>query len=204
MRIGWNRSDIDYTDDNLGDRVVNGVSEIWSAVVRSAPGAPSSDVERVAERSAVSPAAVLEVQDFRGPKEKEGHLHRFAHQGGEVMGVERRRNRQRFRDELLEQSGVRGSRGVAPDGSYALVEQDLESAAIPGPLDIWRIRLDGSGDVERLTFFNRYRGGYYAPNPAVSPNGETIAFQLGSTDRSKAQDRDPAVRRRELEKAPES
>jgi Tol biopolymer transport system component len=68
--------------------------------------------------------------------------------------------------------------GIAPDGSYALVERDLESTATPGPLDIWRLPLDGSGAFERLTFFNRYRGGHYASNPTVSPDGRTIAFQL--------------------------
>ena len=49
--------------------------------------------------------------------------------------------------------------GLAPDGAWALVERDLESTAIPGPLDIWRLSLDGSSTWERLTFFNRYRGG---------------------------------------------
>ena len=180
MRIAWNRSDIDYTDDDLGDRVVNGVSEIWSAVVRYRAGrAYLSDIERVAERNAVSPAAVLEAQDFRGPKDKELIFTAYAHQGGEVMGAERG-------GEIANGSATNYSNspvyeeveGIAPDGSYALVERDVESAAIPGPLDIWRLRLDGSGKFERLTFFNRYRGGYYASNPAFSPDGKTIAFQL--------------------------
>ena len=180
MRIAWNRSDIDYTDDDLGDRVVNGVSEIWSGVVRYRAGrAYLSDVERVAERNAVSPAAVLEVQDFRGPKEKEIIFTAYAHQGGEVMGVERGTDTPDGSATNYSDSPVYEEvEGIAPDGSYALVERDLESAAIPGPLDIWRIRLDDSGDFERLTFFNRYRGGYYASNPAVSPDGKTIAFQL--------------------------
>lgn len=180
MRIAWNRSDIDYTDDNLGDRVVYGVSEIWSGVVRYRAGrAYLSDVERVAERNAVSPAAVLEVQDFRGPKEKEIIFTAYAHQGGEVMGVERGTDTPDGSATNYSNSPVYEEvEGIAPDGSYALVERDLESAAIPGPLDIWRIRLDGSGGFERLTFFNRYRGGYYASNPAVSPDGKTIAFQL--------------------------
>ena len=180
MRVAWNRSDIDYTDDDLGDRVVNGVSEIWSGVVRYRAGrAYLSDVERVAERNAVSPAAVLEVQDFRGPKEKELIFTAYAHQGGEVMSVERG-------GEIANGSATNHSNspvyeeveGIAPDGSYVLVERDLESTAIPGPLDIWRLRLDGSAEFERLTFFNRYRGGYYASNPAVRPDGKTIAFQL--------------------------
>jgi hypothetical protein len=180
MRIAWNRSDIDYTDDDLGDRVVNGVSEIWTGVVRYRRGhAYLSDVERIVDRNAVSTVAVLEVQDFRGPKEKELVLTAYAHQGGEVMGVPRA-------VQVADGSATNYSNspvyeeveGISPDGSYALVERDLESTAIPGPLDIWRLRLDGTGDFERLTYFNRYRGGYYASNPSVSPDGKTIAFQL--------------------------
>jgi WD40-like Beta Propeller Repeat len=180
MRVAWNRSDIDYTDDDLGDRVVNGVSEIWTGIVRyREERAYLSDAERVVDRNAVSAVAVLEVQDFRGPKERELVLTAYAHQGGEVIGVPLDRK-------VPDGSATNYSNnpvyeeveGVAPDGSYALVERDLESTAVPGPLDIWRLRLDGSGDLERLTYFNRYRGGYYASNPAVSPDGKTIAFQL--------------------------
>ena len=130
------------------DRVVNGVSEIWSAVVRYRAGrAYLSDVERVAERNTVSPAAVLEVQDFRGPKEKEVIFTAYAHQGGEVMGVELgRRNPSGSATNYSNSPVYEEVEGSLPDGSYVLVERDLESTAIPGPLDIWRLRLDGSGD----------------------------------------------------------
>jgi hypothetical protein len=181
MRIAWNRSDIDYTDDDLAERVINGISEIWTGVVRYRNGrAYLSDVERAAERNAVSPIAVLEVQGFRGPKDTEVIFTAYAHQGGEVMGIDRGRK------EIADGSATNYSNspvyeeveGIAPDGSYALVERDLESTATPGPLDIWRLPFDGDGELERLTFFNRYRGGYYASNPTVSPDGKTVAFQL--------------------------
>ena len=181
MRIAWNRSDIDYTDDDVADRVVNGVSEIWTGVVRYRKGrAYLSDVERAVERKAVSPIAVLEVQGFRGPRDRELIFTAYAHQGGEVMGVDRS-------DEDVPDGSARNYsnssvyeevEGIAPDGESVLVERDLESTAVPGPLDIWRLRLDGSGEFERLTFFNRYRGGYYASNPSYAPDGKTIAFQL--------------------------
>lgn len=181
MRIAWNRSDIDYTDNDLADRVINGVSEIWTGVVRYRDGrAYLSDVARAVERNAVSPIAVLEVQGFRGTKDNELIFTAYAHQGGEVMGIEL------ADDEIADGSATNYSNspvyeeveGIAPDGSYALVERDLGSTANPGPLDIWQLTLDGTGEFERLTFFNRYRGGYYASNPTVSPDGKTIAFQL--------------------------
>lgn len=181
MRVAWNRSDIDYTDADIADRVINGVSEIWTGVVRYRDGrAYMSDVERAVERNAVSPIAVLETQSFRGPDEDELIFTAYAHHGGEVMGVALNGK------EIADGSATNYSNsslyeeveGVAPDGSYALVERDLESTERPGPLDIWRLPLDGSGAFERLTYFNRYRGGYYASNPTVSPDGKTIAFQL--------------------------
>jgi hypothetical protein len=181
MRIAWNRSDIDYTDDDLAERVINGISEIWTGVVRYRGGrAYLSDAERAVERNAVSPIAVLEAQGFRGPRDRELVFTAYAHAGGEVMGIDRRAG------DVSDGSATNYSNspvyeeveGIAPDGSYALVERDLESTATPGPLDIWRLPLDGSGEFERLTFFNRYRGGHYASNPTVSPDGRTIAFQL--------------------------
>jgi hypothetical protein len=45
-------------------------------------------------------------------------------------------------------------------------------------LDIWLLPLDGSEAWDRLTHFNRYRGGWYASNPAVNPDGTHFAFQL--------------------------
>jgi hypothetical protein len=113
MRIAWNRSDIDYTDDNLGDRVVNGISEIWSGVVRYRAGrAYLSDVERVAERNAVSPARGARAAGLPRAEGEGGHLHRVRAPGRRGDGRRaRQRNRQRFGDELLEQPGVRGSRG---------------------------------------------------------------------------------------------
>jgi hypothetical protein len=180
MRVAWNRSDIDYTDEDIADRVINGVSEIWSGVIRYRKGrAYLSGVERMVERNAVSPIAVLEVQGFRGEDEDELIFTAYAHEGGEVMGVE-------LGDDVPAGGATNYSNssvyeeveGIAPDGETVLVERDLESTSIPGPLDIWRLPLDGPGEFERLTFFNRYRGGHYASNPSYSPDGETIAFQL--------------------------
>jgi hypothetical protein len=175
LRIAWNRSDIDYTDPDLVDRVVYGVSEIWTGELRYESDRPSLvGVERAIDRTAVSPIAVLEVQDFRAGTD-ELIFTAYAHQGGEVMGVD-----------LVtgavtnySQSPVyEEAESIAPNGAWVLVERDLDSNAIPGPLDIWLLPLDGSGAWDRLTRFNRYRGGWYASNPAVSPDGTHVAFQL--------------------------
>jgi Tol biopolymer transport system component len=176
MRIAWNRSDIDYTAADLVDRVVFGVSEIWTGEIIYRDGqATLVDSRMAVDRSVVTDIAVLEVQDFRPPDEEELIFTAYAYEGGEVMGID------------LETGEVRNysnsdryeeAEAVAPDGSFVLVERDLESAAVPSELDIWWLSLDGESTWERLTFFNRYGDGQYASNPSVSPDGTRFAFQL--------------------------
>lgn len=176
MRIAWNRSDIDYTAPNLVDRVVFGISEIWTGELRFLRGqAIVTDVARAVDRTAVSPIAVLEAQGFRPRAEREVIFTAYAHQGGEVMGIDLASGavRNYSNSPLYEEA-----EGVSPDGRTVLVERDLESTAIPGPLDIWQLSLDGTSTFRRLTFFNRYRGGYYASNPTWSADGRSFAFQL--------------------------
>jgi hypothetical protein len=175
LRIAWNRSDIDYTDPDLVDRVVYGISEIWTGELRYESERVSLvNVTRAVVRTAVSPIAVLEVQDFRAGTD-ELIFTAYAHEGGEVMGID-------LASGLVtnySQSPVyEEAESVAPNGAWVLVERDLDSNAIPGPLDIWLLPLDGSEAWDRLTRFNRYRGGWYASNPAVSPDGTNFAFQL--------------------------
>lgn len=172
--IAWNRSDIDYTASNLVERVVFGISEIWTGRIRFRDGhAVVTEVRMAADRTAVSPIAVLEVQGFRGRREL--ILTAYAHAGAEVLGLDRRTGAVRN----YSQSPVyEEAEGVAPSGEWVLVERDLESTFSPGPLDIWRLSLDGRSTWERLTHFNRYRGGWYASNPTVSPDARRFAFQL--------------------------
>jgi Tol biopolymer transport system component len=42
------------------------------------------------------------------------------------------------------------------------------------------LKLDGSGDYERLTYFSDYPG-YKASNPVVSDDGKFIAFQMAKS-----------------------
>jgi hypothetical protein len=76
--------------------------------------------------------------------------------------------------------------GIFPDGSYSCVESDrqcefLGGDAGAGNIDIWKLKLDGSGDdFTRITFFNDYEGGK-ASNPVVSTDGRFMAFQSAKT-----------------------
>jgi Tol biopolymer transport system component len=74
--------------------------------------------------------------------------------------------------------------GIYPDGRYTNVEADRQVEQLGGKrgsgnIDIWKLRLDGTGkDFVRITHFNDYEG-FKASNPVVSTDGRTMAFQVG-------------------------
>jgi hypothetical protein len=48
-------------------------------------------------------------------------------------------------------------------------------------IDIWKLRLDGTGkDFTRITHFNDYEG-WKASNPVVATDGRFMAFQAAHT-----------------------
>lgn len=175
MRIAWNRSDIDYTDDDLADRVINGITEIWTGEVRDVDGvAAIVGARKVLDRDTLGFLSVLEVQDFRPPDDEELLFTTYAFQGGEVFGLDLATGEVRNHSNS---SAYEEVEGVDPSGDSFLVERDLVYEELtPGALDIWRLGLD-DGSWERLTTFNRWAP-YYASNPSISPDGSTLAFQL--------------------------
>jgi len=76
--------------------------------------------------------------------------------------------------------------GIFPDGQYTCVEADRQIATLGGAhgsgnIDIWKLKLDGTGkDFVRLTHFNDYDAGK-ASNPVVSTDGRFMAFQTAKT-----------------------
>jgi hypothetical protein len=76
--------------------------------------------------------------------------------------------------------------GIFPDGQYTLVEMDRQCDQLGGRrgssnIDIWKLKLDGTGkEITRLTHFNDYEGGK-ASNPVVSTDGRFFAFQAART-----------------------
>jgi Tol biopolymer transport system component len=73
--------------------------------------------------------------------------------------------------------------GIYPDGLYTNVEGDRQVNWLGGGhgsrnIDIWKLRLDGTGkDFKRLTNFNDYEG-FKASNPVVSTDGKFMVFQV--------------------------
>jgi hypothetical protein len=75
--------------------------------------------------------------------------------------------------------------GIFPDGLYTTVEADRQCEELGGRrgpynIDIWKLKLDGTGkDFTRLTHFNDYEGGK-ASNPVISTDGRFMAFQTAN------------------------
>jgi hypothetical protein len=76
--------------------------------------------------------------------------------------------------------------GVFPDGQYTCVESDHQCEWLGGErgfrnIDVWKLKLDGTGkNFERITSFNDYIGGK-ASNPVISSDGKYMAFQSART-----------------------
>ena len=68
--------------------------------------------------------------------------------------------------------------GLFPDGRHTLVECDVQNRLGPGNIDLWKLALDGSGTLTRLTYFSDFPG-YKASNGVVSDDGRYLAFQMG-------------------------
>ena len=120
----------------------------------------------------------METQNFRPPDEKELTFSAYGYQGTDVCGVD-----------LITKKVVNYSKapdqydepeGIFPDGLHTLVECDKQNHKGPGYVDLWKLKLDGSGETKRLTYFSDSPG-YKASNPVVSDDGKFIAFQMAKS-----------------------
>lgn len=113
----------------------------------------------------------MEVQNFIPPDETAITFSAYGYQGTEVMTLDLKTG------EIRNMSNAPGQydepEGIYPDGKYTLVECDRETGAV----DIYKLKLDGSGELERMTFFSDYKG-YKSSNPVVSDDGKYMAFQM--------------------------
>jgi len=118
----------------------------------------------------------IETQNFRPPDEKELIFSTYMehYRYGDVAGLNLETgkivnytNSPKVYDE---------PEGIFPDGKYTLIECDRHNPKGTQYIDIYKLALDGSGQMERLTHFADYPG-YKASNPVVSDNGRFIAFQ---------------------------
>ncbi|MEX2554223.1 MAG: hypothetical protein WEB06_01170 [Actinomycetota bacterium] len=184
-RIAWNQSTIDFTKvPDVFVEALMGESKILTGrIVYGSDGTPTmADRSVVLDKHDVSlDTPAVEAQDFRslddGDADPDDELifTAYFHNGGQPMGVNL--DTGAVTDYAPTSLFYEEAEGIDPAGGYVLVERDLTITLFPGQLDIWRLSLDGSGALERLTTFDYYKG-YGANNPVVSPDGTHMAFGL--------------------------
>ena len=130
------------------------------------------------------PACVMEAQDFYDNNSKIVYTCYEPGPPASIYSLNLKNN------EITRMSNDTGryyeAEGIFPDGQFTCVESDkqcetLRGDAGMGNIDIWKLRLDGTGkDFVRLTHFNDYIGGK-ASNPVISTDGKYMAFQCART-----------------------
>ena len=176
MRIAWTVDHGDYKD-----RIPEGVSQIWTGDIEYKDGVPRLVNKKLVLDSSTLPFKCnLETQNFRPPDEKELTFSAYGYQGTDVMGVNLETGAVTNYSEAPDQYDE--PEGIFPDGQYTLVECDRQNRKGDKYIDIWKLRLDGSGALDRLTYFSDVAG-YKSSNPVVSDDGRYMAFQMSkSTD----------------------
>lgn len=160
-----------------------GATELVVAEVDASAAPPRLANRRVVHRSATS-ACTLEAQDFFDQDR------RMTFTCYEPDGKASVWTLDLATGATLNQSAAIGDynevEGIFPDGRSTCVESDRQSrdygeSASFRNIDIWRLRLDGTGRrFTRLTHFNDYEG-WKASNPVVSRDGRRMAFQVART-----------------------
>jgi Tol biopolymer transport system component len=171
MHIAWSQVSAQYPD-----KLPKGVSQMLEADIVYEAGKPKLANERVILDSRDLPfKCTLETQNFVPPDEKELTFSAYDYQGTEVCLLDLATKK------VTNLSNAPGQydepEGVFPDGKFTLVECDKQNKLGSRHVDLWKLRLDGGGYVERLTFFSDYPG-YKSSNPVVSDDGRFMAFQM--------------------------
>ena len=174
MHIAWTHLAAEYPDE-----MPAGTSRIQEADIIYEGQKPKLAKRALVIESRNLPfPCTMETQNFRPPEETELTFSAYGFQGTDVAGIDLKTKK------VTNYSNSPGQydepEGIFPDGEYTLVECDKQNLKGPGYVDLWKLKLDGSGQYERLTYFSDYPG-YKASNPVVSDDGKFIAFQMAKS-----------------------
>jgi hypothetical protein len=174
LHIAWTHISAQYPD-----RLPRGASQMHEADIVYEKGVPRLAGARLVLDSRDLPfRCTLETQNFRPPDERELTFSAYGYQGTEVCGVDLRTKKVTNYSNAPDQYDE--PEGVFPDGKSTCVESDRDNGMKKKGhqyVDIWKLALDGSGRMERLTYFNRYSR-FKSSNPVVSDDGRYMAFQM--------------------------
>ncbi|MBP8304511.1 MAG: hypothetical protein KBE04_10335 [Phycisphaerae bacterium] len=174
MHIAWT-----HVSDQYPDQMPRGSSRMQEADIVYVDGLPRLANQRpILDSNDLPFRCTLETQNFRPPLEQELIFSTYGHQGTEAYGIDLATK------EVTNYSNAPGQydepEGIFPDGQYTLVECDRQNHRGSNHVDLWRLRLDGSGSLERLTRFSDYPG-YKGSNGVVSDDGRFLAFQMAQS-----------------------
>jgi hypothetical protein len=178
LRIAWRIDHGDYPDS-----LQEGTVQLWMADIEYKDGKPElANRKMILDNRDLPFRCQPEPQNFRPPLEDELIFSAYGYRGTEVMGLNL------LSGEVVNYSNTATEydepEGIFPDGKFTLVEADHHKPSDEETgwrnIDIYKLRLDGSGQTLRMTFFNDFPGGK-ASNPVVSDDGKFMAFQLAST-----------------------
>src|SRR5258708_23720823 len=152
------------------DEMPAGSSRMQEADIVIEDGKPKRATQKLIIDSSTLPfKCTMETQNFRPPEEKELTFSAYGYQGTDVCGIDL------VTKKVTNYSNSPGQydepEGIYPDGQFTLVECDKQNLKGPGYIDLWKLKLDGIGDYERLTYFSDYRG-YKASTTVVSDDGK--------------------------------
>jgi hypothetical protein len=174
MHLAWTHVAAEYPEE-----MPAGSSRLPEADIIYERGLPKLANQRLILDSRELPfKCTMETQNFRPPDEKELTFSAYGYQGTEVCGVDLATKK--VVNYSMAPNQYDEPEGIYPDGQYTLVECDKQNHLGAGHVDLWKLKLDGTGQYERITYFSDYPG-YKASNPVVSDDGRFIAFQLAKS-----------------------
>ena len=167
---------------------LQGQREIKAGEIHYENGIPQlKDVETVISYRDSSAYVRLETQDFRPPLNEELiYTHywgdaRDQYFNSQVFGFNLKTKKTTKYTDIPK--SYNEAEGIFPDGNYMVIESDRHQPMEERnkyKLDIYTLKLDGSGEVERLADFStRYFNRIKSDNPVVNNQGTIIAHQFG-------------------------
>jgi Tol biopolymer transport system component len=166
MKIAWTVVSSQYPDS-----LKKGQYLFYMADIIYENGKPKLANRKIIFDNTGTPYRDIEVQNFVPPDENKMTFSGYNYQGTEVMMLDLQTgivtNMSNADNQYDEPEGI------FPDGRFCCVECDRETGAV----DIYKLKLDGSGNLSRMTYFSDYKG-YKSSNPVISDDGQFMSFQL--------------------------
>jgi len=171
LHIAWTHVAAEYPD-----AMEKGSSRMQEADLSYQDGKPRLANQRVLLESKDLPfKCTMETQNFVPPDENRLTFSAYGYNGTDACIVDLRTKK--VIDLTNSPDEYDEPEGVFPDGKFTLVECDKQNKKGSSHVDLWKLRLDGGGYVERLTYFSDFAG-FKSSNPVVSDDGRFMAFQM--------------------------